>query len=34
MVGLRMVQEGACVVVHGGNMYVPVWDPKDRFLNM
>ena len=32
MVCLRIVQEGACVVLHGGNVYVPVWGPKDRFL--
>ena len=32
MVGAWMMHEGACVVPHDGNVYVPVWGPKDRFL--
>ena len=32
MVVMWMVHEGAFVVPHVGNVSVPVWGPKDRFL--
>ena len=34
MIVMWMVHEGAFVVPHVGNVSVPVWGPKDRFLNM